>query len=466
MLKLVEGSLMICVTAAVLAFGGTEPSSFAVIELVLLGTAAAALYSFKEFTRPNWLGIAATPTALIALVAFQLLPLPAGVCRWLRPEPAIGNPTAPQNAEINFSSLSVAPYLTRTHLIILVCCLVVFFFARILGKERESRRRLMTWLLALGAVEALYGLIHYLSGCQKIFTYVKKYNLEEATGTYINRNHFAGLLEMAIPFGLALVLYEAAKFARQERPASGMKIKGIKRFIAGENASRVGLQLLASIVMVAGLIFSRSRMGLLAGASSLAVMAIFSGLQRRSALWIAAVMMICVAVLVLWLGAGDALGRFGDIGQEYSSVDESRVSIWKDTARLIGWHPLLGSGLGTFPVAFTEVQRTFLGKFVNHAHNDYLELASDLGIPGAGLLFGSIGMLVARLARKTLYGEGRFDRTGALACLASIGAILLHSLTDFNLYIPANALVFSAILGMGAAIVSADTRGMGQRSEA
>jgi O-antigen ligase len=142
------------------------------------------------------------------------------------------------------------------------------------------------------------------------------------------------------------------------------------------------------------------------------------------------------------------------------------VSIWRDTARLIGGHPLFGSGLGTFPVAFTAVQRTFLGKFVNHAHNDYLELANDVGIPGATLLFGSIGVVVARLARKTLYGEGSFERTAALACVASIGAILLHSLTDFNLYIPANALVVSTILGMGVAITSTCGRGMRQRSEA
>src|ERR1700719_128847 len=100
------------------------------------------------------------------------------------------------------------------------------------------------------------------------------------------------------------------------------------------------------------------------------------------------------------VGAGPALGRFGMISEEYTSVDESRWSLWKDTARLIGGHPLLGSGLGTFPVAFTRVQSTFLGKFVNHAHNDYLELATDLGIPAAVLFFGSTGALLVRVARK------------------------------------------------------------------
>jgi O-antigen ligase len=98
------------------------------------------------------------------------------------------------------------------------------------------------------------------------------------------------------------------------------------------------------------------------------------------------------------------------------------------------------------------VQSTFLGKFVNHAHNDYLEIANDLGIPAAILLFGSIVMLFVRLARKTASAEARFERVVTLGCMGSIAAILLHSLTDFNLYIPANALLFSLVLGLASAM--------------
>jgi O-antigen ligase len=131
------------------------------------------------------------------------------------------------------------------------------------------------------------------------------------------------------------------------------------------------------------------------------------------------------------------------------------LSLWRDTARLVGAHPLIGSGLGTFPVAFTAVQTTFLGKFVNHAHNDYLELASDLGIPAALLFFGSVVLLLTNLAKRAVSSEAGFEKAVALGCLGSIAAILLHSLTDFNLYIPANALLFSLILGLAAAICAA-----------
>jgi len=448
-LKIAEASLIFCVTAAVLVFGGTEPISFAVVEIVLLGAVLAVLIRSKDFGWAGSLRSAAVPASLIGLVIFQLLPLPGGLVRLLRPDnPALGA-ALPGGEHPYFSNLSIAPYNTRIHLILLVCCAAVFFFARMLGQDRASRRRLVMWLVALGTFEALYGLVQYLTGWQRIFGYVKKYNLEEATGTYINRNHFAGFLELVIPFGVALVLYENAKLPRKVVPGRNARIK---RVLGGRKLSRIGMWLLAATVMVAGLLFSLSRMGIIAAVASLAVMAAFSGFQRKAGLWFAAGIMACGIILVLWMGAGPVLGRFGTISEEYTSADESRWSLWKDTARMIGGHPLLGSGLGTFPVAFTRVQSTFLGQFVNHAHNDYLEFASDLGIPAAALFFGSTGALLVHVARKTASSDVSFERAMALGCLGSIAAILLHSLTDFNLYIPANALVFSLILGLAASI--------------
>lgn len=438
---------MFGLTAAVLVFGGTEPISFAAIEVLLFAVATVAIFILKDLDWRDSLRVAWVPAALIALVAFQLAPLPARLAGWLRPTPSSWNFDLPSGPAAVFSSLSIAPYSTRTHLLFLGCCAIAYLFARTLGQERASRRRLIAWLLILGTFEALYGLVQYLSGWQRIFAYVKKYNLEEATGTYVNRNHFAGFLELIIPFSVALVLYEHGKSAR-----NGGTARGVKRVIAGDNASRMGLRLFAVIVMMAALIFSRSRMGILAGVASLVVMATFSGVQRKAGMWIAAAVMICVTALVLWIGAGSAFGRFGSISNEYANAGESRASLWKGTAQLIQGHPLFGSGLGTFPVAFTAVQDTFLGKFVNHAHNDYLEIANDLGIPAAILLFGSIVVMFVRLARRMAWAAARFERAVALGCMGSIAAILLHSLTDFNLYIPANALLFSLILGLASAM--------------
>src|ERR1700719_4096904 len=118
-LKIAEASLIFCVTAAVLAFGGTEPISFAVVEIVLLGSVLAVIVGTKDFAWAGSLRSTAVPASLIALVIFQLLPLPGALIRLLRPD----NPAlivSLSGDDHSFSSLSIAPYNTRIHLILVV----------------------------------------------------------------------------------------------------------------------------------------------------------------------------------------------------------------------------------------------------------------------------------------------------------------------------------------------------------
>ena len=152
--------------------------------------------------------------------------------------------------------------------------------------------------------------------------------------------------------------------------------------------------------------------------------------------------------IVVWVGTDPVMNRFEILGQEYSQAGQSRISIWRDTLGLIRQHPLLGTGLGTFSVAYTSVQTVFLTQLVDHAHCDYLEVASELGLPGAMLLFGSIFWILARAVRRYRKSEDNFDSAVWLGCIGSIAAILLHSLADFNLYIPANAVVLAVTLGL------------------
>jgi hypothetical protein len=125
-LKIAKASLIFCVTAAVLAFGGTEPISFAVVEIVLLGAVSAVIVVSKDFGWAGSLGCAAVPAALIGLVIFQLVPLPEPIVRLLRPDNSMLNASLPGSEHHFFSSLSIAPYNTRIHLILWVCCAVTF----------------------------------------------------------------------------------------------------------------------------------------------------------------------------------------------------------------------------------------------------------------------------------------------------------------------------------------------------
>jgi putative inorganic carbon (HCO3(-)) transporter len=441
MLRVVEASLILGIALAVLAFGGTEPASFALVEVLLLGVSALLVANPRGVAVAGLPQALAVPAAVMSVVLVQLCPLPA---QWLerlagRENPGTGVPLA---------HLSMEAYSTRAHLLIFVTCSVAFYFAQIISKDRQRKQRLIYSLIALGCFEAFYGLLQYLTGWQQIFTYVKKYDLAEATGTYINRNHYAGFLAMVLPFSLTLAFYEYANFARnQSQPRPRMR-----KMITRASFQRLAFWLSAAVVLFAALVFSRSRMGIIAACASLLAMfglAVFSRFRIRMLLTLSASFLIISLCLALWIGPGPITERFQGVEQEYSLGDQSRVSIWRDDLRLIRQHPWLGTGLGTFPIAFTTVQTTFLGQFVNHAHNDYLELASDLGVPAALVLVAGILFVFVRAVRTFLFGEGNFERLMALGCAGSITAMLLHAMADFNLYIPGNALVFSMILGLG-----------------
>jgi O-antigen ligase len=455
MLRMVEASLIIGVALAVLAFGGTDPSSFALVQGLLLGVAALLA------TRPeNWiLTVPArfflVPGVLTTVVLVQLCPLPDHVRQRF-----VERGSSVSGARL--ACLSLQPYATRTSFLVVLTCFVAFYLTQVIGRDRNRQQRLIVSLVSLGAFEAFYGLAQYLSGWQRIFTYVKKYDLEEATGTYINRNHYAGFLEMILPLALALLFYQYAKLRRNRI----QPIVGVRKLITRASLQRLLFWLSISVVLLAALIFSRSRMGIVAAFVSLLVTFGLAAIRRfrgKTGLLLCAAFIglsICFAV---WVGPGTIVARFENVGQEYTLHDQSRLSIWQGAGALIQQHPWLGTGLGTFPIAYTTVQRSFLGMFVNHAHNDYLEISSDLGLPAALVLFVSIFFVLMRAVKTFLFAERDFERFAALGCAGSIVAVLLHTLTDFNLYIPANALLFSIVLGLA---MSTPHRSLPSRSRA
>ena len=456
-MKAIEATLIVGVIVAVGAFGGTEPLSFGLVEVGFFAVAAWLLL------RPGAVKAAipalyfAVPAALVVLALVQVCPLPVGFVS--RVSGQIGYSGA------QVSHLSIAPYNSRSEFLILLTCCAAFFLSCIVNQDRGRKQRLIYVVVALGAAEAFYGLAQYLMNVQSIFWYTKKYDLEEATGTYINRNHFAGFLEMVLPFAVCLTIYEAEKLlGRRKHRHSSPVSKAARRAqkLAGDDkAYAMILWLVLSVVMMAAIIFSRSRMGMLAAAFSILVVFALKLLRRRRKAVPAALAGVFVALsvgLAVWIGVQPALTRFESLGQEFSG-DESRLSMWPGSLKLIAAHPIAGTGLGTFPVAYTQVQTTFLTKFVNHAHNDYLEVASDLGIPAAILLFGSIVIVLSRALRNFLHGEGNYGPAVSLTCVGSLVAILLHSFTDFNLHIPGNALLFAVILGLSLASNSQTTPG-------
>jgi O-antigen ligase len=345
-------------------------------------------------------------------------------------------------------TLSVYAYETHVALLRLVCYVLVFLLAYQATRARGRATALAVLLLGIGIFEAAYGIVQYLTGWQYIFFFKKIYYTEEATGTYINRNHFAGLLEMALPFVAAQMLIRSA------RSRSTVRSRWVE-MIASPFSSRFLRDLVLAALMLLALIYSRSRMGIVAGIAGVLVVGAIAVLENpRRRTWLSVALILLVAgIYAWWIGLDPVLRRFGALEQA-GALEFDRIPIWRDTLALIRDYPWLGTGLGTYTWSSFHYQTHLLNRRYVHAHNDYLEFAADVGIPLAMLLFASLWILTGMVARKVVHLERTHEKVVAAGCAGAMSALLIHGITDFNLQIPANAYLFSWVAGTAAALVS------------
>lgn len=441
--RMVRVVLISAVALAVLAFGGTEPGYFSLVQLLLLGCALLFVLAYGKPQVGTPRLPLAVPLLLLVLVLLQLVPLPASIVG------QFGGAVLPLS-QTSFATLSIAPYETQSQLLLLVTFLAVFYLALAISQRNDGRKHLILALLGLGAFEAFYGLAQYLTRGQ-FFSSAPVAPLANATGTYINRNHFAGLLELILPFALALAFYQFYK----TRPLEPTEPVRRENSFSSAEFPKVLLCLFLAVILFTALVFSRSRMGIVSALVStlVLILLIATSTRRGKTGTVLPLLFLAGGLLVaIWIGPDPVLDRFTTLEREYAMNGQGRLAIWQDTFNLIRQHPWLGSGFGTFPLAYTSVQTTFLNRFVNHAHNDYLEIISEIGTVGGLLLVGTVLYLLTQTVRRFRAGGDPFQRAVALGCTGSLVAILLHSLTDFNLYIPANLLVFGVVLGLACSL--------------
>lgn len=142
-------------------------------------------------------------------------------------------------------------------------------------------------------------------------------------------------------------------------------------------------------LMLLAIFFSRSRTGIFSALASLVFMGILGQLKTERGTWLRgmAIVLGCSLVYALWTGVAPVLSRF-DLFQQSSYIEsEGRIPLWRSEIRLLWDYPILGTGLGTFWVALRRYQDVAVDKFVDHAHNDYLQFACDTGLMGFPLLF-------------------------------------------------------------------------------
>lgn len=462
MYRFAEITLALVIVGVTLAFGGVQPISYSLMEVILLLVVLIivmrqTLQGEVRLPVPIW------PVLFALFVALQLIPLPTWLVGAISPARLADTKIAGlETVGAGWMTLSIYPHDTLLTLMRFLAYLAGFLVAAKVFDYRKGKSTLLRVLILLGCFEAAYGIVQYTTGWQKIFTYVKKYDLEEATGTYINRNHYAGLLELILPLVLASVFYSFQVWSGRRHPLEHSRRSSSERSSAAYQAI---FYLFLLVLIVVGVMFSRSRMGILVTVFSLVFLALLAQLRLRRKIWMVGTFFFLVLVLGygLWIGLNPVLARFDSVRDPNYLQIEGRAAIWKDTLQLIRDFPLTGTGLGTFGVAYRKYQKAHVRSAVDHAHNDFLEFASDTGLVGVLLLFLPIFFLLGKMVVAFLSDSRGYRRAVILGCIGSTVSLLLHSITDFNFQIPANALIFSTILGIGYKAALVDVRGEDDR---
>ena len=147
---------------------------------------------------------------------------------------------------------------------------------------------------------------------------------------------------------------------------------------------------------------------------------------------------------------GELIARFADMSSDKVSAD-ARPLIWRQTLSLIAEYPWFGVGLGGYEATFLKHQAVAAAFNIQFAHNDYLQYLAELGLVGFSILLTALIAVLAPVVRKLRGLQDGDNRLVMVACLGSFAAIALHSLVDFNTYVPANSMTLAWIMGVASA---------------
>jgi len=299
--------------------------------------------------------------------------------------------------------------------------LLCFLSAQTLLRGSQARKLALIFIV-YGTAVAAFALLQGISPNGKLYWIRQPRMGGNIYGPYVNHNHYAGLMELLVPIPLVLSLTQLAH--ERERTAAGV----------------------AAALMAGTLFLSGSRGGMLAILVELALLSVLLVRQKKGVRLAAgaAGFVAVLLVLLVWVGGRELTHRVSTISTEARTEISGgmRLSIDRDTLRMFRRKPLLGWGLGAFPVVYPEFRSFYTNFFVNEAHNDYLQLLAEMGLAGfAAMLW--FWVVLGRAALPKLK-NWTTDISGAvtLAASLSVTGILVHSFFDFNLQIPANAALF------------------------
>jgi len=318
---------------------------------------------------------------------------------------------------------------TSIRAVLLVANYIVIFYLIVhTVRTRTHLQQLLAVIIAVGVLLAMLGFIK-LGNANPFpwWDYPGSYhNDHRLTATYGNANHLAGYMEMTAPLSLGLLL---------------MGLKPGTRL----------LLTFAALLLSAALIFSLSRggwIGVLAGFGFMAALLLSSRHFDQKKI-IAGLMCGLLLATVIIVGTTGAVKRIGAVTElDKTPTLVGRIHAWSGITEMIGDYPFWGAGPGTFADMFTRYQPPGIASRYFYGHNDYLHFVSEAGLFLVPIMLWMIAAMFFQLLKNANH-PCRMVRGTAIGVMSGMVAIAVHSISDFNLHIPANALLFTTIAAIG-----------------
>jgi O-antigen ligase len=416
----------------------------------------------------------------LGLVLFQTVPLPEGIVRLISPrtlelrnqlsvkssglsyESSVNSPEVGHQSSVTSSNnrspisnnqsltindksltttLSFFPFATKVEFFKWLALAGLFIFL-LRWKLSDNRYRIMNHLIIaiflVGVFESLYGIFEFFSGHRHILNMDWSHRVSSVTGTFVNRNYFAGYLLMVIPLSIGFFF---------SRDADQPWRLGNWRHRLSSLDGKTLLLGFGLILMILGLLLSASRMGIVSLLISFSLISLlFRDPRRGTKISRMPVLIFGLALLwAAWIGLDAVMSRFFTISEGL----ESRWMIWANTLGILKDFLFLGSGLGTFTEAFSMYRSFHIVGLITHAENDFLQLASEVGLFGAGLLLILfLFLFFATVLGIRSHSHGRPQRYIGIGGLVGVLALMFHSIVERNIQVPANAFLYVVMWAM------------------
>jgi len=402
--------------------GSNRIWALAILEFVIVVLAIShVVYCFKHnalLLRYRWQKHLLIPTGImLAYLCLQIL-------NWI---PAINTVDAYQTAQ----------QLLKTFCYSLFILLLTQYF-----QHARALRWLLIAIIVSGCLQAFYGTLKNLLqlDVSPIFGY---HDGDRARGSFVYQNHFANYLALCLSIAFGWLLSEL-KTTKNDHDVRDIIVGLLSTLF-----SRKLILRLAIIIMVIGLILSRSRMGNAGFFTALGLVSLLSMFIYRRPPTLFKPLVVSIFILdLLIVGSIFGVDKLKQRLDDTSFASETRDEVVIDSIPIIEEHLFTGTGGGSFYTVFPQYQPQFYSGFYDHAHNEYIQFVVEYGVVMTAIL-GLWVLYAFWLACRTMYlRNNKLYKGVAFGCAMAIVHMLLHISVDFNLQSPSNTLLFLTILSL------------------